>query len=115
MTLSHYVTLCHFSLTLSLHVCHSLKKWQNMHGVHWGINTPPKKNPQNITPLISANCPRPPFSAIPPPPPPMYWFFMTPHPTKNRIFQYTPIILKFFILNIFCHLIFHSDFSLFFR
>ena len=82
--------------------------------VYIGVLVPLSKKTPKISPLLYLQIVQGPLFR-PSPPPPMYWFFMTPHPTKNRIFQYTPITLKFFILNIFCHLIFHSDFSLFFR
>ena len=46
-------------------------------------------------PLKSANYPSPLlFRQFPP----IYWFFMTSSP-KNRIFQWTLLILRFFILN----------------
>ena len=45
----------------------------------------------------SVNCSSPSFQEIPP----IYWFLGTPHPshTKNRIFQWKRVILKFFTLN----------------
>ena len=58
------------------------------------------KNTTNLVfgkppPLKSANCPSPLlFRQFPP----IYWFFVTPSP-KNRIFQWTLIILKLFVFN----------------
>lgn len=51
--------------------------------------------PLSPSPLLNVqNFQAPPFLATPP----MYWFFRNPNP-KNRIFRWTPIMLKLFILN----------------
>ena len=65
--------------------------------VHWGINPPLINTP----PLFLA---KPPLNWQTVQPPlilkqfsPLYWFFL--NPPKSRILQWTPKILKFFILN----------------
>ena len=64
-----------------------------------GVSTPPPL--ENTTPsflpsppLKLANCPSPPFLGSPP----LFIGFLWP-PPKSQIFQRTPKILKFFILN----------------
>ena len=77
-----------------------LKK--QIHNVHWGIN-PPQKHPLLFCqapppppPLKSANCPSHPFFRQSP----LYIGFLQNCPYINQIFQWRPIILKFFILNL---------------
>ena len=65
--------------------------------VHWGINKIPHPSPP---PLFyhapSSTCkPMPPFLGNPP----YILVFCEPPTLKNQIFQWTPNILKFFILN----------------
>ena len=68
------------------------------HSVHWGINSSPQKHyPLFLAkpPLLkSANRPSPPFLGNPP-----YILVFHEPPPKNQIFQWTPKILKFFIIN----------------
>ena len=67
--------------------------------MHWGINRPLK----NITPLsfhakppLNLQTLRDPFLGNSSH---LYWFFMNPPPPKYWIFQWTPEILMFFIVN----------------
>ena len=84
-------------LATSLLLNNYAKNWQrasagfSFHSVHWGINPPQKYHP-----LFLAKPPL--FFGNPPPPPLLYWFFVSPWP-KSWIFQWTPKILKFVILN----------------
>ena len=70
---------------------------QNNHSRQWGINRPPSKTLPSFlqAPLKPTNCPSPPFLGNPP----SILVFQDP-PSKSRIFQPTPKILKFFVLNI---------------
>ena len=67
------------------------------HSVHWGIKPPQKHHPLlscQAPSLKTANCPSPPFLGNSP----FYIGFLW-SPPKSQIFQWTPKILKFFILN----------------
>ena len=89
------------ALTLSLLLKlppRKLKLW--FHSVHWGV-TPLSKTPLSLfhlAPLKYANCPRSLFRQSPSPT--IYCFVVFSwNPPKNWIFQWTPIILKLFILD----------------
>ena len=60
-------------------------------------NTTPTPSFLPTSSLQSENCPSLPFLGTLSPP--LYWFFVTSPSAKSRIFQRTPKILKFFILN----------------
>ena len=74
------------------------KKKMLHHSVHWGINPSPQKHPPSLflakPPYESANCPSPSFLENPS----LYIDFLSTSPPKSQIFQWTPIMLKFFIL-----------------
>ena len=75
------------------------KQFSENHSVHWGLNPPLKHSPSFLPsppPLKSANSPSssPFFRHFLP----CILVFRQP-PLKSRIFQWTPKILKFFILN----------------
>ena len=68
------------------------KRCLDSHSVHWSINPPSKTPSPSFLPS--------PSPLDHPPPPPRYWLFVTPPPSlENRIFPWTPRILKFFIPN----------------
>ena len=86
-----------FNVKWSILFCFIKKHFPDYHSVHWGINSPLK----NTTPLIlakltrfkSANCSSPLSKQSP-----LYIGFSWTFP-KGGIFQWTPKISKFFILN----------------
>ena len=72
------------------------KKKMLHHSVHWGINPSPQTPPPFLAkpPYESANCPSPSFLENPS----LYIGFLSTSPPKSQIFQWTRIMLKFFIL-----------------
>ena len=71
--------------------------WTNAHYIVCiGVSAPTLKNTTPLffakPPVKSANYPSPLFLIIPP----IYWFSWSPPHPKNLIFQWTPIILKYY-------------------
>ena len=88
------------NMTISTHCLLYKLSTKTRGNVHWGVNPPPQKH--HLSFLLSPPSPLnlqsvqalSPFRQLP-----LYWFFVNPLPLKNWIFQWTPKILKFFILN----------------